>query len=108
MNREDLESLASQLPLQPLQVLEVLFARLAPGREKRKNNGLFPLLLPVFFQGNSLPFQSGSDEPGGFFPYLSLSGGRRKEEKTEKEKEKCLGSFVSQYRNHGGHSTGYS
>jgi hypothetical protein len=106
MNREDLESLASQLPLQPLQVLEVLFAWLAPGREKGKDNGLLSLLLPVFLQGNSLPFQSGSDEPGSFFPYLSLSGSRRQEEKTQKEKEKCSGSFVSQYGIHGVYFTG--
>ena len=81
MNRKDLESLASQLSLQPLQVLEVLFARLAPGRKKGKDNSLFPVLLPVFLQINPLPFQSGSDEPGSFFPYLSQGGSRRKEEK---------------------------
>jgi hypothetical protein len=103
---EHLKPLTPQLFLKPLQVLEVLFARLAPGREKGKNNGLFPLLFPVFLQSNSLPFQSGSDESGSYFPYLSLSGSPRKEEKPEKEKEKCSVGFVSQYGIHGMHFIG--
>jgi len=95
---EDLESLASQLTLQPCRYLRSSLHGWHQVAKKERTMAFSPA-APVFLQGNSLSFQGRSNNPE-LFPHLSQSGSRRQQKRQKREGE-MFGKFCFSICIHG-------